>query len=316
MKSLYAPASVVLLVLAVATACSDGRPTTFPTAVPTSSSDPTPPSAPQEPPVSPPSGGQTVSIVAVGDTGMCSARDSVQRTADLAARYGGPLLLLGDLAYDRGTSDEFMNCFDPAWGKLRGRWHPLPGNHDYGTPNAAGYLQYFGAAAAPHGRIYYSVRIGEWLVLMLDSNEQWRAGSPQYEFVRSELAGNRGTCTLAAWHHPLFSSGPNGSNPHMRDLAALLHQNGADIILSGHDHLYERFARQTADGRPDAQGFRQFIAGTGGVRLYAAARREANSEVVVSSHGVLRLTLHANSYDWAFVDNSGDVIDAGADKCL
>jgi alkaline phosphatase len=256
-----------------------------------------------------------VSISAVGDTGMCSEREAVQRTSDVAARFGGPLLLLGDLAYDHGTVTEFMNCFAPAWGRFRGRWHPVPGNHEYGTPGAAGYLEYFGTAAAPQGRTYYSLRIGGWLVLMLDSNERATAGSSQYEFVRHELVTNRTTCTLAAWHHPLVTSGPNGPNPFMRDLAALIHQHGAEIILSGHDHLYERMGKQNADGRADPHGVRQFIVGTGGARSYPVARRDHNSEVVVSAHGVLRLTLHAATYDWAFVDASGATLDSGADVC-
>jgi 3',5'-cyclic AMP phosphodiesterase CpdA len=312
------PLTVMALVITIA--CSNDRVVTGPTPVAVTGSAaesaPAPTSPPTgTPPPAAPSAGQTVSVTAVGDTGMCSERDAVQRTADLAARFSGPLLLLGDLAYDRGTYSEFMSCFDPAWGRFRGRWHPAPGNHEYLTAGAAGYLEYFASAATPQGRTFYSQRIGEWLVLMLDSNERAHPGSAQYEFVRSELSANRTTCTLAAWHHPLFSSGPNGANPYMRDLAALLTEHGAELFLAGHDHLYERSARQRADGRADTRGARHFVVGTGGARLYQAARRETNSELVVSSTGVLRLTLHPASYDWAFIDSAGTTLDMGSDQC-
>jgi hypothetical protein len=317
MKSLHVATVLVLFAVALTVACTEGRTVTGPSPLTSAVVQPEPatPTAPEEPASVPPATGQSVTLTAVGDTGMCGQRDAVQRTADLAAQFAGPLLLLGDLAYERGAYQEFLNCFDPAWGRFRDRWHSVPGNHDYGTPGAAGYLQYFGPAAAPEGRAYYTLRLGEWLVLMLDSNDQTRIGSAQYEFVRNELSRNRATCTLAAWHHPLFSSGPNGNNSYMRDLAELLGSHDTEILLAGHDHLYERFARQTAEGRPNPRGLRQFIAGTGGARLYEAARREPLSEVLVSANGVLRLTLRAAGYDWTFVDTTGATRDSGSDAC-
>jgi hypothetical protein len=270
----------------------------------------TPPSAPPSTPM-----GRTETVIAVGDIGMCSEREAVQRTSDLVARLDGRLLLPGDLAYMNGAAHEFNECFDPAWGRFRNRWHPVPGNHEYGTPAAAGYLQYFGAVARPAGRMYYSLRIGEWLVLMIDSNDYARPGSAQYEFVRAELASNRTECTLAVWHHPLFSSGPNGANGFMRDLWALLLEHGADVAVTAHDHLYERFDKLDADGRTYARGLRQFIAGTGGARVYPAARREHGSQAVFSTLGALRLTLAPRSYEWAFLDTNGATLDFGTDSC-
>ena len=287
----------------------------MPDAEPAPDPQPAPEPEPPPPPPPPPSGGQTVSLIAVGDTGMCSERDAVQRTADLASRFAGPLLLLGDLAYDRGTYQEFMSCFDPAWGRQRDRFLPLPGNHDHGTPGAAGYVQYFGERALPQGRTYYSLHIGDWLVLMLDSSERMHIGSAQYEFARHELTRNPARCTIGAWHHPLFSSGPNGNTPYVRDIAALLAEHNTEILLSGHDHLYERFARQLADGRSDPRGFRQFVVGTGGARSYQLARREPHSQAIFSTHGVLRLTLRPLAYQWEFVDVLGNLLDSGADSC-
>jgi hypothetical protein len=246
---------------------------------------------------------------------MCSQRLAVERTAALADRYPGPLFLAGDLGYMHGSFQNFMDCFDPAWGRFRSRWHPTPGNHEYETPNAGGYRQYFAEAATPQGRTFYSVRAGDWLVLMIDSSLPTRAGTEQYEFVRSTMQSARATCTMAVWHHPLFSSGPNGPNSFMRDMWLLLYNQDADVVIAGHDHLYERFGKQDVDGRSDARGVRQFIVGTGGANLYDFQRQEANSQSRHRVHGVLRLTLLPTSYQWSFVDVNGTSLDSGADGC-
>jgi hypothetical protein len=259
--------------------------------------------------------GATVQVVAVGDIGMCSEREAVERTAALVDRSPGLLLLAGDLAYMHGTLDDFQKCFDPAWGRFRSRWQPVPGNHEYETPNAAGYRQYFGAAATPTGRTFYSFRNGDWLMLMLDSSIPLRAGSEQFEFVRSTMLSTQAPCTLVVAHHPLFTSGPNGSNAFMRDMWRVLYDHNADVIIGGHDHFYERFGKQDADGRSDARGIRQFIVGTGGARLYEFQRQEPNSQARHRVHGALRVTLMPTSYQWTFVDTSGAVLDAGTDGC-
>jgi 3',5'-cyclic AMP phosphodiesterase CpdA len=252
----------------------------------------------------------------VGDIGMCSEKAAVERTAALVEKSPGDLLLLaGDLAYMQGSLQNFRDCFDPAWGKFRPRWRPVPGNHEYETAAASGYRQYFGDAAGAVGRTYYSFRTGDWLVIMIDSNESVRTGSAQYEFVRGALTAMRPPCTLAVWHHPLFSSGPNGPQTYMRDIWRLLYDHDADVVVAGHDHLYERFDRQDVDGRSDGRGIRQFIAGTGGAHLYDFQRQEPNSQTRVKSHGVLQLTLAPNGYQWAFVDTAGATLDSGADGC-
>jgi acid phosphatase type 7 len=240
-------------------------------------------------------------LVGAGDVGMCGIPE-VAMTANLLETIPGTIVALGDLAYPTGSASDFATCYDPTWGRLRERTRPAPGNHDYETQQGAPYYAYFGENAGPTGRGYYSYRAGAWLVLSLNSNIPATADSAQAAWVRATLASNPTACTLAYWHYPLFSSGPNGSIGTMRDIWRILQEGGADVVLSGHDHLYERFTAQDAMGRADPRhGLREFVVGTGGAHLYAPRVRQPNSEVVASVHGVLKLTLKAKSYDWQFV---------------
>jgi 3',5'-cyclic AMP phosphodiesterase CpdA len=231
------------------------------------------------------------------------------------ARLPGRLLLVGDLAYPHGAQRDYEHCFDPTWGAFRPRWHAVPGNHDYLTPNAAGYFNYFGDAAGADRSGYYSLTLGNWQVLMLDSNIPAQRGSAQWEFVRRELDLQPARCTLALWHHPLFSSGVNGPHPFMRDMYGLLEAGGVEIVVNGHDHVYERFAKQTADGRPSDRGPRQFIVGTGGAELYRFATAAPNSEARAVQYGVLHLSLQPSAYRWQFVLTAGGLADSGMDAC-
>jgi hypothetical protein len=259
--------------------------------------------------------GQTVVALGVGDIGMCN-QPGVAQTARLVAGLEGMLLLAGDIAYLHGSAANFRDCFEPEWGRFRSRWHPVPGNHEYETPGAAGYFDYFGEAAGADRTGYYSFMAGDWLVLMLDSNIPAGRNSAQWEFVRAELNAQRTPCTLAVWHHPLFSSGPNGPNAFMRDMWALLETARVELILTAHDHLYERFARQTSDGRADpALGIRQLTAGTGGAELYRFVRAAEHSEARIMEFGVVRLTLRPAQVDWEFLSVSGNVADRGLDTC-
>ena len=259
--------------------------------------------------------GLTATMVAAGDIGQCG-RAEVAQTARLVAGVDGDLLLAGDLAYFQGTAVNFRDCFDPSWGLFRSRWHPVPGNHEYESPGAAPYFAYFGDAAGPQGLGYYSFTAGDWLILMLNSNTAATQGSPQWEFARHALESQVTPCTMAVWHHPLFSSGPNGANPSMRDMWALLQANGAEVVVNGHDHLYERFARQTADGIADpVNGIRQFTVGTGGAELYNFVRITTNSEERIMKHGVMHFTLRPAQIDWQFLGIDGSVSDHGLDTC-
>ena len=259
--------------------------------------------------------GQTVVALGVGDIGMCN-QPGVAQTARLVAGLEGLLLLAGDIAYLHGSAADFRNCFNPEWGRFRPRWHAVPGNHEYETPGASAYFDYFADAAGEDRKGYYSFMAGDWLILMLNSNIPAGRNSAQWEFVRGELNAQRTPCTMAVWHHPLFTSGPNGSNAFMRDMWALLETAKVELILSGHDHLYERFARQMSDGRPDpALGIRQLTAGTGGAELYQFVRTALNSEARLMEFGVVRLTLRPAQVDWEFLSVSGNVLDRGLDTC-
>jgi hypothetical protein len=247
---------------------------------------------------------------------MCG-RPEAEATAKLLDGIPGTVLAAGDNAYDAGSAQDYAACYEPTWGRHRLRTRPAPGNHDYQTPQAGGYYAYFGENAGPPGVGYYSYREGSWLVLSLNSNVHADAGSAQAAWVRETLAANPVPCTLAYWHHPVFSSGRNGSISTMRDVWRILYEAGADVIVAAHDHLYERFAAQDADGRLDPhRGLRQFIVGTGGAFLYEVRSVLPNSEIQGIQHGVLKLTLKAESYDWQFVPIAGGVFsDFGSGQC-
>jgi hypothetical protein len=255
-------------------------------------------------------------LVGAGDIAMCGSA-GLDATATLLDSIPGTVFAAGDNAYPNGSAQDYANCYEPSWGRHKYRTRPVPGNHEYQTPGAAGYFNYFGANAGSPGRSYYSYREGAWLVIALDSNIAMGSGSPQAEWLRRLLAAEPTPCTLAYWHHPLFTSGPNGQNNGVRELWRILYDGGAEIVLSGHDHLYERFAPQDADGRLDAErGLRQFVVGTGGAYLYEAKTRRPNSEVVGRAHGVLKLTLKGTSYDWQFVPVPGaSFADSGSGTC-
>jgi acid phosphatase type 7 len=245
-------------------------------------------------------------------------------------RIDGTLATLGDHAYPSGSRQQYAECYNPSWGTMKERTRPSPGNHDYETRNAKGYFDYFGEAAGNRGRGYYSYDLGEWHVIVLNSNCEEVGGceerSPQGRWLRSDLATHAATCTLAYWHHPLFSSGTeHGGEEAMRPAWEMLYQAGADVVLAGHEHNYERFAPQDPNGRRDAQrGIRQFVVGTGGKSLYEFGRPLRTSEVRgAETFGVLVLTLHPRGYDWAFVPAGarggnpaeGRVLDEGSDDC-
>jgi hypothetical protein len=238
------------------------------------------------------------------------------------------VLPLGDSQYEDGLLADFLLSYDLSWGRVKAITRPVPGNHEYHTGSAAGYFDYFngiGSGTGPAGdrnRGYYSYDIGNWHLVALNSNCGAIGGcgatSPQGQWLRDDLAASSASCTLAYWHHPLFSSGeysPGISST--RPLFQALYDSGADVVLNGHDHNYERFAPQDANGAFDPRGIRQFIVGTGGNSNYAQGTPLANSEVRNStSFGVLELTLGADSYDWRFVPAAGDTFtDSGSEAC-
>ena len=300
--------------------CSGGSPTAPSTPPPTSVTPPvveTPPvnETPQQTPTPIPPASGPAWINVFGDTGWCGS-PVMGQLATLLTNLGGEILLAGDLAYDHGTIEEFRRCFDPAFGRFRNRIWASPGNHDYMTPGAAGYFTYFGERAGPDRTGHYAVRIAGWHVLMLNSNVPMTRGSTQYEWVRRELTVAPARCTMAVWHHPFDSSGPNGPNPHQRDLWELLHNNSADLVVSGHDHLYERHAPMNPSMQSDpTRGIRLFVSGGGGAPPYQRARAATRSELMISTHGMLRLKLDPALYEWEYLAPNGNVLDRGLNIC-
>ncbi len=272
---------------------------------------PAAPTTPTLPPVGPSSSWVNV----FGDTGWCGS-SVMPALARLMTDLGGDVFLAGDLAYPNGTLDEFRRCFDPDFGRFRARFWAAPGNHDYVTSGADGYFTYFGDRAGPARRGYYAVRSSTWQVLMLNTQIAIGRNSAQLEWVRQELQNNPARCTMAVMHYPFDSSGPNGPNAQLRDIWDVMHGLGVDVVVSGHDHMYERHAPQDASQRSDpARGIRLFIAGTGGAPPSARARAAAHSELLLSNHGLLRLKLEPALYEWEFLSVNGSVLDRGLNIC-
>jgi len=256
-------------------------------------------------------------FVGAGDMAGCALL-APEATAKLLDRIPGTVFTAGDNVYPAGSPGNYSQCYGPTWGRHLWRTLAVPGNHDYAEDRGASYFAYFGAAAGPAGLGYHSHNLGAWHVIMLNSMAPAQAGTPQYEWLRQDLIASTAACTVAVWHHPLFSSGQNGNSPFMRDVFNLIYQYGVDVVVNGDDHVYERFAPQDANGRSSARGVRQFIAGTGGYALYNRGTPQANSEVFENkTHGVLKLTLKSGRYDWEFVPIDGQTFrDSGSGSCV
>jgi acid phosphatase type 7 len=260
-------------------------------------------------------------FVGAGDIASCG-RTQDEATAKLLDGIAGAVFAAGDNAYEKGTAKEYTDCYGPTWGRQISRTWPVPGNHDYETPGAKGYFGYFGSRAGDPSKGYYSFNVGAWHAVMLNSNCSAVGGcgatSPQGKWLRSDLAANPKTCTIAVWHHPRFTSRRSTPDGLTNALWQALYQYGADLVVNGHQHNYERFAPQTPAGAADpSYGIREFVVGTGGAALVGFSTTMKNSEVRNSqTYGVLRLTLHAASYDFAFVPIAGQSFrDSGSTAC-
>ena len=274
-------------------------------------------------PAAPPGDGEPVLFTGAGDIGVCGGAGD-DSTAALLDGIPGIIWTTGDNVYPSGSARDFEACYEPTWGRHRHRTRPTPGNHEYWTPGASGYFDYFGEAAGEPGKGWYSYRYGGWLVVALNSNLEIGRYSEQLRWLRKLLADNPSQCTVAYFHHPLVSSGAHGSHTDPYDAVSVrpfweaLYRAGADVVLVGHDHHYERFAPMTPRGEPDPDyGIRQFIVGTGGGVLRSRGREpHALSEVFLEGHhGVLQLALGTEGYTWAFVDVDGRLRDEGEDRC-
>jgi hypothetical protein len=261
-------------------------------------------------------------LIGAGDIAQCGtapAQESRARaTAELIASIDGKVFAAGDLAYTRGTAEEFANCYHPTWGRFKARTLPAPGNHEYLTPGAQAYYDYWGTQAGSRGKGYYATQVGAWQVIALNSNVDAGADSEQARWRRQELAQNKHRCTLAFWHHPVFSSGEHGDDPRMAVLWKTLFDAGADLVIAAHEHNYERFAALNDGGQPDAlRGMRQFVVGTGGAKLREFKQIHPHSDVRDNqTFGVLRLALRADGYDWQFLPVAGQTFtDRGSAAC-
>ncbi len=232
------------------------------------------------------------------------------------------VLALGDNQYVCGAYSAYLASYDPTWGRVKSITEPVPGNHDYGCSlTAAPYFNYFGSVAGPAGKGWYSFNVGAWHLIALNSQcaniGRCGVGSPQYNWLQSDLATHPNYCTLAYWHIPLFSSS-NLRSSATQPLWQLLYIRQADVILNGHAHMYERFAPQDPFGKADpARGIREFVAGTGGAYHTGIAAIAPNSQVRnTTTFGIFTLTLHATGYDWKFIpDSSGGFSDSGSNVC-
>jgi calcineurin-like phosphoesterase family protein len=287
-----------------------------------------------------PAGGDTVKVVAAGDIACDPERPAdpeegptvggtcaQQATADLASSLDPDAVLpLGDNAYTNGTLARYRQLYQPTWGRLDPISHPIPGNHEYITTaesvDAGGYFAYFRSRAGVVRKGWYSFDLGRWHLIALNGNcppaGGCGPGSPQERWLRADLAAHPNACVLAYWHEPRFSSGRHGNNTAYGAFWDDLYRAGAELVLNGHDHDYERFAPQAPDGRRDpARGIREFVVGTGGANLRAFHAVEPNSEVRHNTNfGVLLLELRPDGYGWRFASTAGGSFsDSGSGAC-
>lgn len=260
----------------------------------------------------PTSSSNSVVLVGAADITNCS-RNQDELTAQLLDTIPGTVFTAGDNAYVDGTYSEYLNCYDPSWGRHKSRTKPSPGNHDYLTSGAAGYFQYFNNIPS-----YYAYDLGAWRIYALNSEISTSATSAQVTWLQNDLAAHPSQCVLAYWHRPRWSSGANhGNASSIQTLWQVLHDAGAELVINGHEHQYERFAEMNASGAAVSQGLREIVAGTGGASLYPFGTPLSASQARNSTaYGVLKLTLRSTGYDWQFIPAEGSTFtDSGSSNC-
>lgn len=285
--------------------------------------------------------GPTVILIGAGDINDCGKPEGAELTSEILGAYpAATIFAAGDLAYFSG-SDEDFRCYDHTWGRpsLRDRTRPAVGNHEYVTWGARGFFQYWRKAREAKAwaitggdpeRGYYSYNLGAWHVAVINSEcadsrffghgaPSCKQGSVQEQWLREDLKRFPAACTVAYWHHPLFNNGAkHGGSPKMKAIWQALYDFGADVVINGHEHDYERFAPQSPEGTLDpTRGIREFIVGTGGKKEKGHFTSNHNSEYQAKGvFGVLKLTLHPRSYEFEFIQ-AGDrkVLDSGGGQC-
>jgi hypothetical protein len=261
-------------------------------------------------------------VAVVGD--LCDDLQECSRTAALVAALDpARLILAGDNAYSTGSLAEYLAWYDPHYGPFKERTHPVPGNHEYATPGASGYFDYFNGPGAfdgpagPRDRGFYGLDLGAWHVVVLNSNAPRHEGSKQEVWLRDDLAASTRPCTMAVFHHPRFNVGLHGPDVSVKPLFQALQDFRADLIVNGHDHNYQRWAPMTASGvRDGVHGIRQFVVGTGGRALYPIAGSPDVQSASADTWGVLKLRLAADAYHWQFLPVAGGTFtDSGTATC-
>ena len=282
-------------------------------------------------------GDQSVTVVAAGDVACDPASGSFkdglgtasncrqEHTARLVEEIGPELVLgLGDMQYEEGTLDNYARSYDRSWGRFKDKTYVVAGgSHDF--YGGGDFYTYWGERAGPAPlRNWFSRDVGTWHLVFLNSYCDevggCEPGSAQYEWLRADLAASGATCTLALWHEPRFTSGSrHGDDEDVDPFWDLLYDGGAEVVLVGHEHNYERFAPMDGDGdRDDAFGVREFVVGTGGKSLGADWEeiRPASEVRDEEAYGVLKLTLRPAGYDWEFVAEPGQPFaDLGSGEC-
>ena len=246
------------------------------------------------------------------------------RVAELVSPDDRQLLLLGDLQYSSGELSQFQSAFGAAFAGFAARMRPVPGNHEYQSGSADGFFTYMSSMGVSTGSDgVYAFDAGAWRVIALNSNDgcvylACEAGSRQEQFLRVQLAAAReaGRCTLAFWHHPRASGGSHGDNGEVADLWRAMYELGGDVVLSGHDHDYERFGPLDAEANPAGSGPVQFVVGTGGYSFYPVTPRAGSVKAITDVFGLLRLRLYRSSYGFEWVGESGRGSDAGSADCF
>ena len=282
---------------------------------------PTPGPSPTPTPTPTPFPGGAAILVGAGDIARCPTKNGAEKTASLLDNISGTVFTTGDNAYSSGTTSEFDRCYDPTWGRHKARTRPTAGNHDYGTTDAVPYFTYFGASAGNIGEGYYSYNIGSWRAIAINSNcgdiGGCETSSAQYQWLANELSANPSVCTVAYWHHPRFTIGPHDDEVDMDDIWNLLFSQGVDVVVTGHDHNYQRWTPMNGAGSADTNGIRQFVVGTGGRSLTTPDR--SNPLVEADDHsafGVIKLSLFDGGYNWDFVPVAGESFtDSGSSSC-
>ena len=270
------------------------------------------------PPSTSPAGpASTATLVGAGDIASCTVRAD-SKTAALVKSIPGTVFTVGDNVYPYGSAANYAKCYGPTWGAFKKRTRPVAGNHDY-QHNPGAYFAYFGSRAGPSGLGYYAYDVGTWRVYALNSelDPSSTAFTQQYDWLNSDLAANPTQCVIAMWHRPQFSTGPHGDSTRMSLFFQLLYDSGADVVINGHDHMYERYAPIDPAGASDpTRGMREFVVGTGGAALYPFMTSSALVAVRNdTSHGVLKLTLSSGSYSWQFIPSTGTFTDSGSAAC-